>query len=837
MTLSVESVQPGLIARLAWRMFRRDAARGQFAIIFIAVAVAVAGMTAVGMFTGRVHAALERQAGTLLAADLVLLASDGIPDSYRDRARSLGLNTTETLTLRSMVGFEDQLQLVEVKAVTAGYPLRGQLETAETAFGTPVIAHEIPDSGTVWVDSRLLQMFDARVGDTLEVGASRLQIGAVLVYEPDRGGDLFNIAPRLMMNLDDLVATRLIVPGSRKQHSLLVAGSGLQIETYRSSLQLPPQIKLVAPSSARPEIRTALDHAEQFLSLAALVAVVLAGVAIMLAARSFADEHLDMVALLRTLGASRSDIARLFTVEILLLGVLASCAGALAGVAAHCGLIALTAGWAQGALPPASPWPAARGLFTGLAALVGFGLPPLLKLRDVPPLRVLRHDVGWTPPRRVSVLLYGAATLALLAPWQVGAWRVTLWALAGLAGSMLILAGFAALILMLLSRVRSRVAVQWRAGLANLARRRRQSVLQILALGLGIMVMLLLAVIRTDLMDRWQRSLPATAPDQFVINIQPTEVDRLRGFFAAEQLPIPEFYPMVRARLVTINDQPVNLDSHEDPRARRLLDREFNLSSAKDLKPDNRIVAGAWWSATPITRQFSMELGIADTLGIKLGDRLGFTVADQRFSAAVTSLREVNWDSMQVNFFVVASPGTLQSYPATFISSFKLPATDNGFLTRLVHAFPNLTLIDVAAMIRHVRGIMTRAATAIEYVFMFTIIAGMVVLVAAVQSTQAARVYDSTLFKALGAPRSLIVRMISIEFLVIGGIAGGIAGLGAIAVGFVLAQHVLHVDYVANPWVFVIGTLTGIVGVVIAGVYAITASLREPPVAVLRRLG
>lgn len=824
------------LAALALRALKRDARSGQFVIIALALLVAVAGITAVETFTDRVRLALAEQSSVLLAADLAILSSEPIPDDYRQRARARRLATSEQLTMRSVVAFGDALQLVEIKAVDAAYPLRGQLEIADAPFAPARAVRATPPRGTVWVDPRLLQLLKVQPGDELEVGAARLRIAKVLVLEPDRAGDLFSIAPRLLMNLADIGATRLVLPGSRLQFGLLLAGEREAVANYRAAFERRPYLRLVAPDGARPEIRAALAHAEQFLSLATLVATMLAGVAVLIAARSFAGDHVEAVALLRTLGATKRYIAALFTLEILLLGIGASVLGAGTGYLLHSVLAQLMSGWLQAELPPPGVLPLLHGAASGVIALLGFGLPPLLKLRDVPPIRILRRDVDSQTASGGVVAIYAITAIALLTPWHAGDLRLTAWALAGLAACLAGLVAAAYACLRALAPLRKRVGLTWRAGLANLSRRRQQSILQILALGLGIMAMLLLSLIRTDLLDRWQASLPADAPDQFLINVQPDEAAAVADYLRRQGLPEPALYPMIRGRLLAINSRPVRPEDYEDPRARRLADREFNLSWAANPKADNRIVAGRWWRAADPPDQFSVEVDIAQTLGVALGDTLTYRIAEREVTARVTSLREVNWDTMQANFFVVAPPALLREYPATFITSFKLPAHDTKLLRELVQRFPSVTIIDVAAIIGQLRAIMERAASAVEFVFIFTLIAGVIVLAAAVQSTQAERIYDCTLMKTLGASRRVIVGATAAEFLAIGSVAGLIGGLGALLAGWLIATNVLRVEYAVSGAVLAIGLLAGIAGVVLAGVHAIAGTLKEPVASVLRRV-
>jgi len=820
--------------RLAARLCLRDLRSPPCLVIVLAALIAVAAITAVGAFTDRVRLALAAQSSALLAADLALVSTEPLPAAARAAASAAGLASSEILAMRSVVAHGKDLQLVELKAVGPAYPLRGELLIGDAPFAPGHRAEDIPPRGEAWVEARLLTRLGLALGDELSIGDARLRATKLILLEPDRAGSFFAIAPRVLMNLADVPATGLIAPGSRVQHGLLVAGERAALARFRRSVEPGPHARWQTPGDARPEIRAAMTHASQFLGLATLVATTLAGVAILLAARSFARARFDGIALLRTLGATRRQIAWLLLGEFLLLGLLAAGLGTLAGYALQFVLAHILEDWTQAALPLPSWRPALLGLVGGIIAVTGFALAPLLELRDIPPLRILRAELEPPRTRAASTLLYAALALLLLAPWGSGDWRLTAWVLAGFGATLAALALAGSALLAVIARLRQHVGIRWRAGLANLARRRRHSLWQIVALGLGVLALLVLGVLRTDLLAKWRATLPADAPDQFLINIQPDETAALADFLSARGLPESQLYPMYRGRLLAIAGKPVDPEAYPDPRARRLADREFNLSTATALKADNRIVAGRFWEGDDAP-QFSVEVEIAKTLGIRLGDTLRFGIADREVEARVTSLREVDWDTMQANFFVLAPPRLLADQPATYITSFRLPAGDTTLLPELVARFPSVTTIDVGALLGQVRAIMTRATGAVEFVFVFTLAAGLVVLFAALQATQAERLYDATIMKTLGASRRVVAQAIAVEFTVLGICAGLVGAAGAWATGWLIATRVMRVDYGFEPGLFVIGIAVGVIGIVGVGVYAIVRALREPVATLLRR--
>lgn len=825
--------------RLGLGNVRRDLRAGELTLILVAIVTAVAALSAVSLFVDRAERALAAQGNALLAADLALESASAIPETLAAEARGLGLEVARTLSMRSVLQSGDRLQLTELKAVDDDYPLRGQVSVADAPFDTAREVSEVPSPGTLWADARLLQSLSIEPGQSVTVGAIALRVEKVLVLEPDRGGDFFSIAPRAMMNLADVAATGLVMPGSRVNHRLLVAGEEKAIAALRERWQHLNDrgSKILDVRDARPEVRTALERADLFLGMAALTAVIVAGVAIALAARRYAERHLDTAAIMRCLGATQATITGMLLTEMMALASVASIAGVALGYIAQHVLAATLSGFVGGPLPPPTLAAVAGAMLIGIIVLVGFALTPILSLKNVPPLRVLRRDLAPVPTR--SAIVYAVALLALLAiaPWQARDVALTLYLLGGCLAAIAALALAAWLSVRALGRLRRHVGVSWRYGLASVARRARTSSVQIVALGLGIMAMLLITLVHGDLIAGWQRKIPPGAPNQFVINIPPAEVEPLREFLAAHRLHTGGVFPMVRGRLTAINGRPVQPTDYDDPRARRLVDREFNLSWAGSLQADNVVMAGAWWpDAARAAPQFSVESGIAETLGIRLGDTLGYDIVGEKIAAPVTSLREVQWDSFNVNFFVIAAPGLLEQMPATYITSFHLPTAERTALNELVRRFPSVTVIDVAAVMDQVRSIMERVNLAVRFVFLFTLLAGALVLVAALQATQDERARESALLRSLGAKRATVTRSLLAEFIVIGLVAGVLASSAAGLTAWVLAEHVFHVDYRINLWLWPIGTVAGVLGVGVFGLAGLHGALAEPPASVLRRI-
>lgn len=825
---------------LSLRMLRRDWRAGELRILALALVVAVASVTSVAFFADRVNGALHHQADELLGGDAVIVADHPVPAPVVRLAGRLGLRSAATRTFRSMVVAGDNTALADIKAVTAGYPLRGTLRIARRPYAPGRAAPGVPPPGTAWVDARLMTELRLHRGERVGVGRATLTIAAVIAHEPDRAGDLFSIAPRLMMNETDVPATGLIIPGSRATYRLLVAGDDRAVKAFRDAVlpRLARGERLEDIRDGRPEIRDAVDRAERFLGLAALVAVMIAGVAVATAARRFIARHLDSCAVMRCLGANQRQILGLYGTQLLWVGGSSSLVGCAAGYVAQWALADALAGMVHTRLPAPSLLPVWPGLLTGVITLAAFAMAPLLRLRDVPTLRVLRRDLGVPPARSVAAYLAGAAALTGLMAWQAGDATLAGYVLLGTAATLGALSVLIHGLIVALRRLQQRGAVAWRFGLANITRRRQDSLVQVLALGLGIMVLLLLTFVRGDLIKDWQASIPPKAPNRFIINIQPDQVASMKTFVKqVRDLSDVRFYPMVRGRLTAIDGRDVSPEDYSSERARHLVAREFNLSWTSRLQGDNRIVAGRWWGGAAEGRALlSVEQGIARTLGIKLGDTLTFTVGGARLQAKVSNLRKVDWDSFHVNFFVLLPPGVIDRYPTTYITSFYLPEHQYAVLNRMVKAFPNITVLDVAELLREVRTLIARVSVAVEYVFLFTLVAGLMVLYAAIQATLDERIHENAILRTLGARRRRLLHNLLIEFAGLGALAGLVAAAAATVIGYVLAQHVFHFAYRLDPLLWLTGIVGGAAGIGLAGYMGTRFIVRQPPLQTLREI-
>lgn len=823
--------------RFAWRNLLRDLKSGELLVLLLALLVAVASLTAVGFFTSRIGRAVEQQAGEVLAADLRLESPRAIDEAFDREAERRGLRVARVLSMPSVVFHGEESTLVALRAAGDGYPLRGRLKIADQPFGPPRATDGIPVPGEAWADSRLLARLGAPVGTRLTVGAHEVLVTRVLDYRPDQGAGFGDLSATLLINLADVEATGLIQPGSRVSRAVLFAGDAGEVREFKSWLEANKRKgeRLQAVADASPQIRASSERAGRFLSLASLVSVLLSAIAVAMAARRYARRHLDNVALMKCMGASQGFVLRQTVAQLVAVALIVSMVGTVVGYAAQAGLAWLLRDLIRGDLPAPAPDAFWLGIVTAVVILVGFALPPLLQLKRVPPARVLRRDLE-PPPLRFA-LVYGLAIGAVLALlyWLVRDPRLVTFVAVGIGATFVALALAGWLLVKALAPLRSGVGVAWRYGLANIARRGRESVVQIVAFGLGFMVLLLLALVRDDLLKEWRASLPDDAPNYFMINIRPDEGDEVRAFFADRGLPPTELVPMVRARLTAINDRPVDQITFESPRATGFVEREANLTWARTLRDDNRLVAGSWWNADDGGgARVSVEQEYAELLGLELGDTVTYDVAGETVSAKVTSLREVRWDSFQPNFFMVFSPGVLEDVTGTLITSVHVEADQRPALVDLVRRFPEVTIIDIDALLSQVREVMDKAALAVQYVFLFTLAAGLMVLLAAVQATRDERRYESAMLRTLGASRGVVFKGVAAEFTALGLLSGILAAAGATIAGYFLAREIFNLKYSPDPAVWVVGVVGGAVLVGIAGVLAARSVVTQPPVLTLR---
>jgi putative ABC transport system permease protein len=819
---------------LALRQLRREWRSGELAVLWLSLCVAVAALCGVGFLVDRIGRAVTAQASEVLAADLRVESDAAIDPAEQAHAASAGLASARLTMTLSAIFNGDANQLADVRAVSTGYPLRGTLTAADRAFGTGVPTREIPGTGEAWPDSRLAASLGATIGTELNVGSRTLRVTRILISRPDQNSTFVEFASALLINDADLAATKLIQPGSRVKYALLLAGTVPQLDAFRHWHAAGDfgKERLVDVAEASPQIGEASRRAARFLALASLVAVLLCAVAIAMSARSYVRRHLDVGALMKTLGAQRKTVLGVHLWQLLVLAIVSSVIGAAAGWVTQLWLVRVLRGLLRSDLPPASLWPALVGFVIALAMLAGFALPPLLQLMRVPALRVLRRDVG--PP---SVAAWAAAAPVVLAVAGVvyvalGNVRLSLWFVLGLGGAVLVLALGGAGLVSLAARVRGNAGAAWRYGVANLARRRAEGITQIVAFGLGIMLLLALAILRGDLITDWKASLPADVPNYFFLNIPPDQREDFQHELTDQGARLERMLPMIRGRLTAINDEPTATMHFPGERGRGFADREQNLTWAADLGDDNNLVEGEWWTQAQFGKPLvSVAVEYQESMGLKLGDRLRFDVAGETIDATVTSFRKVRWDGFKPNFFVEFPPGLLDSAAGTYMTSAFLEPT-SGAMSRLVHRFPSVSIFNIGDLLAQVRAVIDKAVTAVQSVFLFTLLAGLTVLFAAVQASREERGYEIAILRVLGAGRSMIFASVLSEFSLMGALAGFMAATGA-SIGGAWLAHALELNYRFNALLWVFGIIGSTLLLGIAGAVSTRSMVRVAPRAVL----
>jgi len=822
--------------RLAGRLLARDWKSGEVLVLLAALVVAVAAMSAVTFFTDRVRAAVSQQAGEALAADLRIESMSPLPPSVDGVAARHGLGAADVVSFRSVVAAGDMTSLADVRGVTEGYPLRGAVQVADRLAGAPQNATGIPAQGEVWAEPSLLARLGAAVGDDLEVGRLRLRVVRTLEFRPDEGWRFMEIAPTVLLNYNDIPASGLLVPGSIVRHVSLYAGEAAALAAFREELAplMRPEDEIEDFRDGQPEVGAAVANAERFLVLAALVSVLLGGVAVAMAARRFVARRLDAVALMKCLGARHREVLRLNVLQLLILVVTAGVLGCAIGFVAQFGLTALLADFIEADLPPPSLQGAMLGPLTALAVAIGCALPPLLQLGSVPPARVLRNDVGPPPLRFTTIYGVAAAAVTALLYLLFGDFELIAYVLAGAVGTFFVLYFAGRLLVLALQRFRGGVGVAWRYGIANVARRGHESSVQVVAFGIGLMVLLLLTSVRTELMTQWQATLPADAPNHFLINIQPEERNALSATLVAAGIPEPRLTPLVRARISHINGVPAADYRPANDFGRRELEDETNLTWSAELPPANEIASGAWWSESADVPQLSLEEGLRVAFGLELGDEITYAIGGESLTVRLTSTRSVQWESFRPNFFMVLSPGAIENFAHTYITSLFVTPEQRGVTIDLVRQFPSVSVFDIGAVLEQVRRSMDRAALAVQYVFLFTLAAGVMVLLAAIQATRDERMFESAVLRTLGARRSVVLQGVAAEFTALGLLAGALASVGAAVIGYLIATQLFQLDFVPGVALWLGGLVAGALVVGVSGTLAVRSVINHSPVATLR---
>ena len=827
---------------LAAKLLLRDWHSGELKILLIALLIAVASMTSVGMFTQRINLAMTDQAGQFLGADLVLRSPIEIDVSVIDYAKRLDLKNTKSIHFSSVIVANDEFQLTHVKAVDKNYPLLSHIKISKKQYGEERAVTDGPGKGEVWLAPRVFSILGIELGDSIELGESKLVVTAVLKHDPGQASSFMSIAPRLLMNRHDVEATGIIQPGSRVTYQVGFAGDLSKRKQFEKWLnpRLTTSQKLIGGTEGSQALNSAMVKAEQYLSLASMLSVMLSGIAIAMTANRYGQRHYDQSALMRCMGASQKTVIQIFSMQLILLGAVGSLAGCLIGYLTQEGLVVLLKEFLSPNLPAPGIYPLLTGFISGFVTLAGFSLPALLRLKSVPPLRVLRKDISPLPAS--ALLVYGLAMGSMIGLmwWQSGQLKLTLLVVFGVLVSVVLLFVLSLLLIMICKKLldysmaRS-ISGAWKTGLQQIVRHRKENQLQMLAFGLSLMILMIIFLLRTDLISRWQQQLPDMAPNHFVVNIQSYEVEAVKTFFTQHGVQTEGVYPMVRGRVTEINGVSVLDAVPEKSKLDEALKRELNLTWGNKVQENNQLLAGQWWQPGDKAKPYiSIEKGLAERLEVTLGDSLSFKIADRTITATITSLRSVQWDSFQPNFYIVFPDGVINTFPVSYISSFYIDKSQKKLLNDLIKKFPTLTVLEIDAIMEQVKSVMEQVTTAVEFVMLFVLLAGMMVLVASMQSSMDDRVQSAVIMRTLGAKKSFLRRSQFAEYSLLGFLSGLLAVSGTEIIAYLLYNRVFNLDFEIHTWLLIIGPLISIILILMISHLYTKKVVQQSPLKVLR---
>jgi len=822
---------------LAFKLLWRDSRSGELTILVFALVIAVTSSTAISLFANRLQRTMTTQTAEFLAADLVIKSHENLPTSWFDKAHELNLEQAKTSEFSSVLIENDEMLLASIKAVSDTYPLRGLLKITGSDYSQEQIVHKGPEPGTAWVEKRILPALKLKLGDPLMVGEKKLITTQIITYETDKKGDFYSFSPRVMINDADLMATGVIQPGSHVHYYFQFRGEANALTKFSQWVKplLNPSQRIMDIHEDRPELGSALSKAERYLGLSSIIIVLISGVAIAMATRRYSERHFNATALLRCLGLKQRDILWVFGCQFLLLGVAASSIGCLLGWLVQQALFHLL----RELLPQQVANPGVLAVFfgfiTGMTVLLAFALPPLLRLKKVPPLRVLRRELEPLPTSAWLVYALAFSMIAVLIERYTDDLAMTAIILGVGLITILLLGLTVYCLLRLAGMFVPHLKLAWRFGLQGLLRNIQASIGQILAFSITLVAMVLSFTVRTGLIENWKKQLPEHAPNHFALNIFPDQQQAFQQEMLRNGISHSRFYPVVKGRLVEINSIPVQQIVSKDSQGENATHRDLSLTWSKELPEENKITSGQWWQDKQ-TGLVSVEQQLADSLKIKLHDHLTFTIGSQLINATVTSIRALNWDSMRPNFYMIFSPGTLDDYPQTFITSFYLPETQKNVLNTLVKKYPATTILEVDIILKQFKTILTQLAQAINFLLYFSLLAGFTVLFAAVYSSMDQRIQEGALIRTLGASRSFLTKIHLIEFGVLGLIAGLLTVVISEALIYSLYSKVMHIDYSPSYHLWLVIPVIGSFCVGLAGYSGIRHVVNKSPVTVLKEL-
>ncbi|MBE0350659.1 ABC transporter permease [Pseudoalteromonas lipolytica] len=831
-------------AKLALKLFSREFKRGELTVISAAIALAVLTVLTLSMVTDRIGQSIAQKSSAFIAADRVLASNHQLPTEYLQKAQEQSLRTAKITYFDTMLFAGDEMQLGSVKAVSDSYPLKGELKVKTRLTSDAIVTDEVPKTGEVWLSESVFYALNIQVGSQVELGAATFTASRVVAEEPDAPFNVFSSSQRILINERDIDATQVIQPGSRVFYRQLYAGEQSDLDTFYAWLK--PQMKenqqWYGVKDRQSPIANSLNRAESFLLLAGLLGIILAAVAIAVSAKRYCERQYDPVAMMKTLGGSRATIRKIYLLHLSLVCTMSVILGLVIGYSLQMIASDYLAQSMGTELPSASAKPWLIAVSTGVICAVMFSIKPLLDLFDIPPLRVLRRNLGDRLLVSKIHLAMSALTVFLLMWLFSNNIKITAILFTSTAFLIVVLFGLSKLIFGGGRKLGLSPGNSWSLAIASIQKRANVNAVQLISFALAIKLLLFLIVLKNDMISDWQSQLPADAPNSFLVNITEAELEPITSFLAERDMPTSDFYPIVRGRVNAVNGElvarEVSLEDNEkkDEEARSGIGRELNLTWRAELPKQNELIDGTWFTENSVA-EASLEESMLARLDVELGDTLTFLIGAQSFDAKITSVRKVNWNTLKPNFFIILSPDVLQSFPATYISSVRVNKDQKREFSELLRQYPTVNAIDVESFIKQIRSTIEQVSLAIGFVLAIVVACGALVLISQVQASLGERMQEIVILRTLGAKGRLIKNATLYEFLLLGFTAGLVAAVVSDVALLIVQKQMFELAGKLHPHIWLIGPAAGGLFVACLGYLMIARTMRKNTQGLLRSLG
>jgi putative ABC transport system permease protein len=810
------------------KKFWSEVFSGDLLILFLSIVLAVTSISSVGFLGDRLKSSMQMQASSILGADLVLRSASKIDSKYLDLAAANDLDSAEMSTFLSMVITEDDNLLTSIKAVTASYPLRGELKIVNSQ-GTKIKHFGSPEPGNIWIERKVLETLELMELDKVSIGNKNFIVEGIIEDYPDRNSSFVGFYPVAIVNINDVDAMGVIQTGSRVVYRNLFSGTQDNLERFEKSLEgMPANIRVQNASDVGDNLGEDIANSTTFFNLASLFTIIISVIASMMAVRRYASRNLLHTSLMKVFGASKLFILGHQIMQLTLVAIFASSLGLIFGYGLQHLLLSTLQGIINADLPPPSSRPVILGFITAAFVIFATASPYIKILSETEPIRILRNDFNIKLSSNLMIYLVAFFTMFGF----LGALFQDIKLIIYIVISLILVTFFLYLIGRLLiyglSRVKFSYGTGWKLGLKNIVQRGNDSILQVIIFGLSLLFLVVLAETRTDLVDSWTETLDEDTPNYFLFNIQQYNLDPISNYFKDQGNVVPDFTPLIRGRLLSAarpGSEDINFDN--------LMEREANLTWQNQLPLSNSLVEGEWWTNGNEVAEVSIDREIAESMNLKIGDELTFSAGGKTFSVTVSSFREIEWQSFSPNFFFILSPAAGRELPNSYITSIKLENSQK-FMNNFTNRFPTITSVNLEAIIEQGKSSLASASLAVQYIFFLTFIAGILALIASVYSNRDQRTKETAIMHAIGASRALIFKSAASEFLILGLLSATTAIIFSIALSSVIFIQFLDLIYSPNLLILGLSYLFGIGFIFIAGVISIRKSIYASPMITLR---